>query len=273
MSKWRPNITECLYVIADIHGESTLLNKILNRILPLRKSEGIHDKIIFLGDYIDRHKNGYKVIDTLIALKEKYKENIIFLMGNHELLILEALGIFPALYKPFDCWIQNGGYYTVVGYLERANLKINPNSLILDRIKDIIPKNHLEFISNCLPYYKKDNFIFVHGGFNPTRDIHEQKLHDLVWTRYLRDFVLTSIKEKFELPWNEIIVTGHNHNRQGLPIIKDKYLMLDCGAPQRLLVVELNSMEAFMAYPDKNRLIKYELFETIEAPGMFKRIN
>ena len=69
MSKWRPATTECLYTIADIHGEADLLNKILKRILPLRKSDGIHDKIVFLGDYVDRHKDGHKVLDALIKLK------------------------------------------------------------------------------------------------------------------------------------------------------------------------------------------------------------
>ena len=99
MSKWRPSNLNCLYVIPDIHGAYSLLEKILKRILPLRKSDGGQDKIIFLGDYIDRHVDSHKVLDRIIELKEKYGDSVICLCGNHELMFLEGLGYIrhPAL--------------------------------------------------------------------------------------------------------------------------------------------------------------------------------
>ena len=53
MSKWRPS-KECIYVIPDVHGMYNELELILSRILPLRKTDGVKDKIVFLGDYVDR---------------------------------------------------------------------------------------------------------------------------------------------------------------------------------------------------------------------------
>jgi serine/threonine protein phosphatase 1 len=276
MSKWRPIPTDCLYVIADIHGASDLLDKILKRILPLRKSDGIQDRIVFTGDYIDRHRNGHMVIDTLVALEKKYKEKVTFLIGNHELLMLQALGWADcAPYTPssaYDMWIKNGGYYTLIGYIERIGLDVDPMSLNIGRIKDIIPDEHKNFFLTCLDsYYELDDFIFVHGGCDPTKDIATQELHTLVWDRQLRNFVLKALQNGEELLWDKTIVAGHNSNGRGVPIITEKYMMFDCGGPKRLMVVELNSLEAFMAYPDKDRLIKYELEETVKPAGVFRR--
>jgi len=50
-------------------------------------------------------------------------------------------------------------------------------------------------------------------------------------------------------------------------------MMLDCGSPRRLLVAELQSMQAFMAINGNARLVKYQLKKTkkLHSP-MFKRV-
>ncbi|MDP2683510.1 MAG: metallophosphoesterase [bacterium] len=266
MSKWRPsNDAGCLYVIPDIHGASGLLDMVLKRILPLRKSDGIHDKIIFMGDYIDRHQDGHKVIDTLISLKQKYKENVICLTGNHELLMLQALGMIAADCSYYDSWIKNGGYFTLLGYMDRAGINEDPLNLNISRLRDFIPDAHKKFLlEDLVPYYELDNFVFVHGGFNPLSDISKVNIETLTWDRQLYKFVIEAIDNNQELPWDKVVVTGHNSfGRCRLPVITNKYMMLDCGGPKCLLITELQSMEAFMAFPDKNRLIKINLQETI----------
>jgi serine/threonine protein phosphatase 1 len=274
VSKWRPVITECLYTIADIHGEADLLNKILKRILPLRKSDGIHDKIVFLGDYVDRHKDGHKVLDALIKLKAAYDNNVFFLIGNHELLMLQALKLVPGSSVAYDLWMQNGGYYTLTGYIERAGLTVDPLSLNVDRVLDIIPAEHIYFLVNNLhTYCEIDNFLFVHAGCDPLRHVDTCDLDTLVWDRTLYELVLKAVQDGVSLSWDKTIVTGHNSGRgKGIPVITDKYLMLDCGSPKRLLITELNSMESYMAYPDKDRLIKKELQETVKTAFPFRRV-
>lgn len=281
MSKWRPTTTDCLYVIPDVHGASGLLDMILKRILPLRKSDGIQDKIVFLGDYIDRGKDGHKVLDILIKLKKKHKENVIFLVGNHELMMFKALAWDTPKSSSFQMWFVNGGYSTILGYIERAEQKVDAQSLTPDRITDLIPGEHKHFLMHDLQcFYKKDNYVFMHGGCHPPeikewdkkliwdKSINKmapENMSGITWDRQLCNMVLNKIQKGEELDWDETIVTGHNVGiGKGKPIITEKFMMLDCGAPNKLLVVELNSMEAFMAYNDKKRLLKYELQETVK---------
>ena len=40
-------------------------------------------------------------------------------------------------------------------------------------------------------------------------------------------------------------------------------MMLDCSSPKKLLVKKLYSMEAFMAYANKKRMVKYDFKEFI----------
>ncbi len=285
MSKWRPSPLNCLYVIPDIHGNINLLNKILKRILPLRKSDGGKDHLIFLGDYIDRHYHSHLVLDKLIELKQKYTDQVIFLSGNHEDLFLKSLNAIPNKTIPshvalanYRCWLNNGGLSTLGGYLERNGQEIkNILSLELFQIKNLIPKEHLEFLQQELQYYwEHENYVFVHGGCDPEGDLFTQDPDVLMWDRSLLQNVVKAINEKQDLTWEKIIVTGHNVRPNRQPIIHPKFLMLDCGSPKQLLIAELRSMTGFMADPNKDRLVEITLNLTLPQsikPKTFRRVE
>lgn len=278
-SKWRPSIKEsCHYVIPDIRGNVKLLNKILKRILPLRKSDGIKDKIIFLGNYINYHQDSHLVLDRLIDLKKGFKDNVIFLFGENELLFLEAMeliSIDPELAnKKRKIWFANGGYHTVLGYFHRAGIDENPSSFSKDRILNLIPKEHIEFLlTELVPYFELNNkFILVHSGFDSSKHVKDCLLDDLVSNKSLINEVTDYIKSRQEFEFSRTIVTGHHSIfSRGNPIFRDKYMMLDCGAPKRLLVTEVNTRESFMAYPDKDRLVEYKIRETFKPSGVRKK--
>lgn len=267
MSKWRPRKEGCLYVIPDIHGANSLLELILKRILPLRKK----DKIVFLGDYIDRGKDSHLVIDKLINLKKEYKEQVICLMGNHELMILEGLNFIDSAHtkSQLDMWLSQGGKETLYGYAERKSLTRDPlfslNEILSssNRMKRLIPQNHIDFFMSLEPYFEQDNFVFVHGGCHPTESPKNYDVSILCWDRSLLKLVETLIKSDLPLEWKKTIITGHN-TRQ-IPVIKDNFMMLDIGSPKKLLAVEVYTREAYLAQPNKNRLVKFELKETKKA--------
>jgi predicted MPP superfamily phosphohydrolase len=64
--------------IGDIHGDI----KSVERILKLYPPE--ENRLVFLGDYVDRGEYSKEVVDKLFNLKEKFFDNIVLLMGNHE---------------------------------------------------------------------------------------------------------------------------------------------------------------------------------------------
>ncbi len=73
-------IKECKRVIfvGDTHGEVSVSKKVLrDYIRP-------GNKVVFLGDYVDRGKYSKENIDFLISKKIKYKHKIYLLQGNHE---------------------------------------------------------------------------------------------------------------------------------------------------------------------------------------------
>jgi len=280
MSKWRPNKDGCIYVIPDIHGASKSLNIILKRITPLRKV----DKIIFLGDYIDRNVDSHKVIQTILDLKNKYKDQVICLMGNHELMMLYGLGLIPSSSKYFadnqlDMWLMNGGRETIYGYLDKSGL--NNESFKSDDLyvfmsnvnamKSVIPKDHVEFMINLLPYYEYENFTFVHGGCHPDKSISDYDMDTLCWDRSLVKLVETLTNRGLPLNWNKIIITGHSTRSK--PVIRDKYMMLDIGSRRQLLVVEAYTREAFVAKYNKGRLVKYEIKTSQPKKSLFRRVD
>lgn len=265
MSKWRPSLSGCLYVIPDLHGSVNILNKICTRILPLRKINNIKDKIIFLGDYIDRHIDSHLVLDKLIEIKNKYNENVIFLLGNHEIIMLNALGIkysyniksLLTRENAYRNWLYNGGYQTISGYIERSNVRCSLSDLTIDRVYDLIPKEHINFLLDLKPVYETNEYIFAHAAYDISKSINDQSVDILINDRLLFNNIKNGLLKPY---WDKTIICGHSHVG---PIIHDKYMMLDCGAPRQLLFTELNSMSAFLVYSDKSRMIPITLKETI----------
>ncbi len=72
-----------ILAIGDIHGCNTALVILLNQVQPTDE-----DRIIFLGDYIDRGSASRDEIESLMDLSKT--RSPIFLRGNHEVMILEA---------------------------------------------------------------------------------------------------------------------------------------------------------------------------------------
>ena len=70
-----------LIAITDIHGEYEKLSSVLEKINPVKE-----DKIIFMGDYIDRGKKSKEVVDKVISMKNVCSCE--YLIGSHEYALL-----------------------------------------------------------------------------------------------------------------------------------------------------------------------------------------
>jgi hypothetical protein len=243
-------------VIPDVHGQYDELELILNRILPLRRTGGSTDILVFLGDYIDRRIDSHKVVDLVMEVKQDYPDQVFTLLGNHELMLLDA--ILPnASVHQYNMWMKNGGEASFTGYLKRMKSDvIDPYMIPRRNIDRFIPQDHIDFFKSLIPYHETDKYIFVHGGCDPFIPLKDQKPEVLAWDRSVFQRVQNIAERKLPIPWEKILVTGHNGGPNGKPFVYHKFMMLDGSYSNKLYVWELNSMTGFSARKDKKRLVK-----------------
>lgn len=97
-------MTHRLFAIGDIHGCFDSLRTMIEQKIKIRKE----DKIILLGDYIDRGPQSKEVVDYIIDLQNSGFD-LVPLIGNHEAMLLDTLNNN----EYFSIWIQNGGTETL----------------------------------------------------------------------------------------------------------------------------------------------------------------
>lgn len=68
-----------VFVIGDIHGQFRDLMRIIDAL-----GYPPTDKVLFLGDYVDRGQFSLEVIVTLLLMKIRYPDKVQILRGNHE---------------------------------------------------------------------------------------------------------------------------------------------------------------------------------------------
>ena len=78
-------------VIGDVHGCYRELEELVSKLIEEKKYTPDQDRLIFIGDYIDRGDNPRLAVKYVRQLQEKYGENVITLMGNHEDMLLAYL--------------------------------------------------------------------------------------------------------------------------------------------------------------------------------------
>jgi serine/threonine protein phosphatase 1 len=194
------------FVIGDIHGCLEEMACLLEA-LPLEPS----DRLVFLGDYVDRGPDSRGVVSHLIDLKERGRQEVIFLKGNHEDMLLSYLGLRG---RYGDMFVFNGGDATLASYgVSRRN---NHPQEVLAKM----PSDHLEFFKGLRVYYQMEPFLCVHGGIHPRKPMAEQIEEEILWIRdefiqnihnlpYTVLFGHTPLKEVFfHLPYKIGLDTG-----------------------------------------------------------------
>lgn len=141
-----------LYAVGDIHGELDALNALLEA-LPLRSD----DRLLFLGDYVDRGPDSRGVVDRLIALAAE--RPCTFLMGNHESMFLEFLGWKGPSYFGADVFLANGGARTLASYGFFDAQDLDPTRFRL-------PESHVRFYRELVLWHREADYLFVHAGLS-----------------------------------------------------------------------------------------------------------
>lgn len=200
-----------IYVLSDIHGHEKRFASIMKQIR-LRPE----DTLYVLGDVIDRHPGGIRILRKIMAMP-----NAKMLLGNHEYMMLRALGE-PADDNVDDGrakghWYRNGGGVT---HLHWKCIRKTLRREILDYLHSLPLRYELEV--------NGQKYLLVHAataeGFdgelpylNPT--------HYAVWKRL----------ENGEWKGAETLIFGHTptrHYRDSWPMevwYGENCIGIDCG--------------------------------------------
>jgi hypothetical protein len=127
------------------------------------------ERIIWLGDYVDRGHDSEEVLDTLIELSGRCR--LIPILGNPDEMMLKARKSELA----FQDWMEIGGIVTLDSYGSSGRI-------------DLVPKDDFKFLKSCLIFFEMDTHFFVHGNYDSSSPLDRQHEQVLRWLS-LRDHV------------------------------------------------------------------------------------
>jgi serine/threonine protein phosphatase 1 len=185
-------------VIGDIHGCTTALRTLIGEVKPTPD-----DTLVTLGDYVDRGPDSKGTLDFLLELETK--TNLVALLGNHEILFLDALlGRIDAA-----SWLAVGGHETMLSYDPKDPF---PRS-------DKVPDSHIDFlVRRCRRHHEDARHLFVHANANAYYPLEQQTDDWLFWTRFDDAFPHTSGKK---------MICGHTAQKTGLPSVRPYAICID----------------------------------------------
>ena len=200
------------YVIGDIHGHYTELMNLMYEL----NAHGLHskqDRVVFVGDYVDGGPDTKKVLNQLVSWKQSFP-HWVFLRGNHEDLLLDALVGKQKKYGDYYIWYNQGGRQTVDSYkrdIEGTDLEKG-----LMKPIDIIPGEHLQFLLNLPLYFEDENAFYVHGGVphgmtleNFKKEIDKGNNEYELKAMWIRDEFINSPTD-----WGKKVIYGHTATRE-----------------------------------------------------------
>jgi len=187
-------------IVGDIHGCLDMLKRLVDKI----GWDPGADRLIFIGDYIDRGENSKGVIDFIIELK-KDSQFVQCLIGNHEQMFLDYLSG-----SDLNSFIMNGGLTTLRSYKQAQREAGEP----------LIPASHLDYLTSLVTMVELDEYYVVHAGFRPGRPVEEQDLFDMVWIR--DEFIYSNYD------FGKTVIFGHTPLYA--PMVLESKIGIDTGA-------------------------------------------
>lgn len=217
------------WFIGDIHGEIELLNRLLDNIFRFDP-----ELLVFVGDYIDRGPHAREVVDRIRNLEVPVRT----LMGNHELMMLNAVNDMGYGHSPIELWYYNGGEATLqsFGFSSFFSFQSEMDPIYLDFFENLL-------MSQVIRINGGMNILASHAGVSPNIPVQDQiKMKDY---RALNNYILNNYLDPgdsfvwvrdgfFNSPsshWNGYLVV-HGHT----PILKLKRFISANGRKDFLFV-------------------------------------
>ncbi len=163
---------ERTFAIGDLHGEAELLRRLLAAIAPQPT-----DRLIFLGDYLDRGPDALGTIQTLDALAQRCP--CVFLLGNHD-------------EEWLDLW--DGARFTHCPFIPGARR-------VWDQHQGQVPPVIGHFLTKTQRTHEDGYAWYAHAGARPGVPFWQTPPEVYVWGE--EDFLRSSYD------WGKPVVFGH----------------------------------------------------------------
>jgi hypothetical protein len=232
-----------LYAIPDIHGRLDLLTQLWETLETAHSLDLTKDKVIFLGDMIDRGADSKGVLDFVKEKLEKHPGHVVALDGNHEWLAINAS---MKGYDDYYLWMMNGGEQTL-------------KSFAVDAVEGMkkMPDDYVKWLASLPLKHEEPGFFFSHAPA-PRESYRLVINRDQEFTK--EELTWTYHRDEFGIARNHgngvIGVCGHVHAlRKGVkaPRFYDHYIYADAGCgchPEAPLVaIEVNTQQVIYAWP------------------------
>jgi len=202
------------FIVGDVHGCLDMLKRLMGSLGWSPEA----DRLIFLGDFIDRGANAKGVVDYVMEISKR-SERVECLMGNHERILLDFMDG-----KDTNTFFLNGGLATLNSYRSERQ-----------RGGFLIPDDHLTFFRSLKLLIELEDFYVVHAGLRPGVPVDSQNPEDLLWIR--DSFIFSNFY------FGKRVIFGHTPFAQ--PLIMENKIGLDTGAVygNRLTCLELPSLK------------------------------
>ena len=188
-------MNEKIIAIGDVHGYYHTLISLLQKL----NVDFEKDKVIFLGDYIDRGKYPLKTVLAIEDLNVKHPQNVICLKGNHEDMCCRYY------FNGDRMWSWNG--------YERSFQEIESYEN-----KDLL----LDWMNSLPIKYETENYCFCHSGNWSTDKIPDYDVVQCLWDRDWLKYGLSNNCDR-EKP----IIFGHTPHFE--PTYYDENICIDTG--------------------------------------------
>lgn len=186
-----------LFVISDIHGMYDAFEQLLTH---WHKD----DKLVLLGDLVDRGPQSLDVIRKVMALQETYGEQVIYCTGNHDQMFLHFLAS-PLIQRVF--YFPHGGRETLQSFLSDAPDNVKAfNAVEQAHYIQQHFKQELAFLQRGKLYDIIGHVLLTHAGFESYyADLAYSTEDDFLWIR-------EHYKQRNKPPYVNIF--GHTPTRQ-----------------------------------------------------------
>ncbi|MEZ6065242.1 MAG: metallophosphoesterase family protein [Planctomycetaceae bacterium] len=179
--------------IGDVHGCDVALATLIDLIAPTAD-----DRLVLLGDIIDRGPNPRGCIDYILQLRERVPT--VYLKGNHEEMFLEAM--YGGSWS--STWPNYGGREMLESYGGGFSA---------------IPVRHQDFIRNGKDFWQSETHLFVHGNVRAHVEVDEESAQVLRWDRF-------DPNQPRHVSGKRVIC-GHTAQGGGRPAVSPDYVCID----------------------------------------------